>query len=200
MTTEADMDKFKFSINVEPKDIPALDDAHKRDCADAVNSVIDRTFKYTMIFAFAVMAAYGLYAVFGLPYLLRMGKLIPHISAFVPFTAIAIIIAEIFSGIMKPFAIVLEMLLHAGIIVASAMSIPSLVVIPFAVYGIYLHLRQFSMLPFYKVLSELKGYPEFTSLPIGEVEKKAVHPAGEDKEETAEEAEKADISEEKDQK
>ena len=80
------------------------------------------------------------------------------------------------------------------------MSIPSLVVIPFAVYGIYLHLRQFSMLPFYKVLSELKGYPEFTSLPIGEVEKKAVPPAGEDKEETAEEAEKADISEEKDQK
>ena len=183
------MDKFRLSINVEPKDIPALDDAHKRDCADAINGVINRTFKYTMILAFSVMAFYGVYTIFGMPYLLRMGRMLPQMSAFVPVIAVVIAVIEVFSGIMKPWAIVIEMLLQAGLIVASALRIPSLIIIPFAVYGIYLHLRQFSMLPFYRVISELKGYPDFTPLPIGEVVKKAEVP------EKAEEKETAEISE-----
>ncbi len=191
MTTEADMDKFRLSINVEPKDIPALDDAHKRDCADAINGVINRTFKYTMILAFSVMAFYGVYTIFGMPYLLRMGRMLPQMSAFVPVIAVVIAVIEVFSGIMKPWAIVIEMLLQAGLIVASALRIPSLIIIPFAVYGIYLHLRQFSMLPFYRVISELKGYPDFTPLPIGEVVKKTEVPEKTEENETAEISESA---------
>ena len=185
------MDKFRLSINVEPKDIPALDDAHKRDCADAINGVINRTFKYTMILAFSVMAFYGVYTIFGMPYLLRMGRMLPQMSAFVPVIAVVIAVIEVFSGIMKPWAIVIEMLLQAGLIVASALRIPSLIIIPFAVYGIYLHLRQFSMLPFYRVISELKGYPDFTPLPIGEVVKKTEVPEKTEENETAEISESA---------
>ena len=159
------MAKFRFSINVEPKDIPSLDDAHKRDCADALASAVNSTLKYTLIMTGAVMVAYAAYAFFGFIWMLRMQYMLPEIPGFVPVTAIIIFIFEFISGTMKRWALILQLLFHAVMIFAAATSFSSIVTVPFVIYGAILHFKLISLLPWYDVISELPGYPEFTPLP-----------------------------------
>lgn len=167
------MAKFKFEINVRPDGIPNLDDAHKRDCSDAVKKAIGGVFKYTLIFAAATAAFYALYIFFGLLWLLRMETLLPQISALIPLTAAAVFLVEFAAGTMNKFAIVLEILLLAFIVILSVMTPASLIIIPFALYGLVRHIQLIALIPFYKVLSSLPGYPNFTPLPTAdEVRKK----------------------------
>ena len=166
------MGNFQLKIDVEPKDIPSLDDAHKQDCADAINRAINSTFKFTMIFAFTVIAVFAVYTIFGFTYLLRMNKILPQIPVTLPMTAMAVIIFEFISGIMKRWALAVEILLHAVIVFVSLLHFQTLIAVPFAVYGVFLHLKLLTMVPHYDVISKLKGYPDFTPLPIGDVIKK----------------------------
>ena len=167
------MGNFQLKIDVEPNDIPSLDDPHKQDCADAINRIINGTFKYTMIFAFAVMGVYAAYSIFGLVYVLRMGVPLPSISPLIPLFAMFVIIFELVAGTMKRWAIVTEVILHIALMICSVTQIASLLALPFAAYGIYLHIKMMTLIPHYEVISNLKGFPDFTSLPIGEVVKKA---------------------------
>lgn len=167
------MEKFKFEINVRPEEIPNLDDAHKRDCSDAVKKEIGGVFKYTLIFAAAAAVFYVLYVFFGFLWLLRMKTLLPQVSAFVPLTAAVIFLVELAAGTMNKFAIVLEILLLAFISVLAAMAPASMILIPFALYGLVRHIQLIALIPFYRVLSSLPGYPNFTPLPTAdEIQKK----------------------------
>ena len=56
------MAKFSFSVNVEPQDIPQLDDIHKRDVADVLTSIINHTFKRTLIIAIASIAFFAAFS------------------------------------------------------------------------------------------------------------------------------------------
>lgn len=160
------MAKFKLEINVKPEDIPNLDDAHKRDCADAVNKAIGGVFKYTLIFAAATVVFYVLYVFFGFLWLLRMQTLLPQISALVPITAAAVFIFEFAAGTMNKWALTLEILLLA-FLAAAAVTVPaSLIVVPFALYGLIRHVQLIALIPFYEVLTSLPGYPDFTPLPV----------------------------------
>ncbi len=162
------MGKFRLEINVEPKDIPNLDDTHKRDCADAVTGEINRVFRYTLIFAVAVLAFFGAYCLFGFTYLMRMGKMLPRLSAFIPITALAVAVAELFTGTMHKAVLIAETALNILLLLISMVYIPSIWIIPFALYGAIGHIKLIMLIPIYKVLSEQKGYPEFTSLPTKE--------------------------------
>ena len=156
---------FKFSINVEPQDIPRLDDAHKRDCADMLGAAADSTLKYTLIMSGAVMALFAAYSFFGFTWMLRMGDMLPRISGFVPLTAVVIFLFEFISGTMKGWALALQTFFHVVMIFASVTSVPTLVIVPFAIYGAALHFKLITLLPWYKVISVQPGYPEFTPLP-----------------------------------
>lgn len=184
------MEKFKLEINVKPEDIPNLDDAHKRDCADAVNKAMGEVFKYTLIFAAATAVFYVLYVFFGFLWLLRMKTLLPQISALVPITAAAVFIFEFAAGTMNKWALTLEILLLA-FLAAAAVTVPaSLVVVPFVLYGIIRHVQLIALIPFYKVLTSLPGYPDFTPLPIGDVVRNNVTQDKIGNSETADENEK----------
>lgn len=159
------MRRFRFEINVEPKDIPALDDTHKRDCADALKNVINHVFKYTIIFSVAVMAFFGLYSLFGFTYLLRMGKMLPQINLFMPLLALTVFILEFIAGTMNKTALILEVILNILLIFSSVLIIPTVWIVPFAVYAVFVHIKLISLISFHKTLSEQEGYPEFTPLP-----------------------------------
>lgn len=159
------MSRFRFEINVEPKDIPNLDDSHKRDCADALKKVINHVFKYTVIFSVAVMAFFGLYSLFGFTYLLRMEKMLPQINLFMPLLALAAFILEFIAGTMNKPALIIEVILDVLLIFSAVLIIPTVWVVPFAAYAVFLHIKLISLLPFHKILSEQEGYPEFTPLP-----------------------------------
>ena len=156
---------FKLSINVAPKDIPYLDDAHKRDCADAITNAVNSTLKYTLIMSGAIMALFAVYSYFRFIWMLRMGSMLPDVSAFVPIFAVVIFIFEFISGTMKKWALILQLLFHFGLIFASVTSFASIAVVPFAIYGAALHFKLISLLPWHDVISWQPGYPEFTSLP-----------------------------------
>ena len=166
------MGNFRLKIDVEPKDIPSLDDPHKQDCADSINREINRTFKYTMIFSFVVIGAYAVYTFFGLVYVLRMQNALPVIAPALPALAALIAIFELIAGTMKRWAIFTEIFLHIALIIFSLTGLQSVLAAPFAVYGIYLHIKLVSLVPYYDVISQLKGFPDFTPLPIGDVIKK----------------------------
>lgn len=186
------MARFQFRMDVEPKDIPTLDDRHKRDCADVINRAINKTFKYTLFFSAAAAAFYAVYTLFGFTYLMRMHQQLPAINCIVPLLAIGIFVFEFISGTMQKWALALELLMHVVMAVLSVTQLQTIIILPFAVYGIYLHINLVGMVPHYDVISKLKGYPDFMSLPIGEVIKKA------HAEEAAEEVpdEKQEVSEE----
>lgn len=156
---------FKFSINVEPQDIPRLDDAHKRDCADALMSSVNSTLKYTLIMAGATMALFAAYSLFGFTWMLRMHSLLPRVSAVVPLAAGVIFIFEFISGTMKGWALAMQTFFHVVLIFAAVTSKPSLIVVPFAIYGAVLHFKLITLLPWHRAISEQPGYPEFTPLP-----------------------------------
>lgn len=159
------MSKFQFEINVEPKDIPNLDDSHKRDCADAMKKVIDHVFKYTLIFSAAVMAFFGAYSLFGFTYLLRMEKMLPQINLFIPLLALAAFLLEFIAGTMNKSALIIEVILNILLIFASILIFPTIWIAPFALYGALIHIKLVTFMPFHKAISEQEGYPEFTPLP-----------------------------------
>ncbi|MCM1024545.1 MAG: hypothetical protein NC395_10870 [Prevotella sp.] len=159
------MSRFKFEINVEPKDIPSLDDVHKRDCADAIRGSIERVFKYTLVMSIGILAFFGLYSFFGVPYMIRMDKALPQISVILPASALAVFILEFIAGTMNRFALTAEAILHVLLIFISITTVTTIWIAPFALYGTVLHLKLLLMIPFYKVISEQAGYPEFTPLP-----------------------------------
>lgn len=159
------MSRFQFEINVEPKDIPNLDDAHKRDCADALNKAVNHVFRYTLILSAAVMAFFGAYSLFSFTYLLRMEKMLPSLPIILPLAALAVFVLEFISGTMNKAALIVEVILNIIMLFASIVRLSSVWIAPFALYGAVLHLKLFTLMPFYKIISEQKGYPEFTSLP-----------------------------------
>ncbi len=144
------MSRFRFEINVEPKDIPNLDDSHKRDCADALKKVINHVFKYTL---------------FGFTYLLRMEKMLPQINLFMPLLALAAFILEFIAGTMNKPALVIEVILNVLLIFSAILIIPTVWIAPFALYAAVVHIKLITFIPFHKTLSEQDGYPEFTPLP-----------------------------------
>ncbi len=185
------MGKFRFEVNVEPNDIAKLDDAHKRDCADAVNGLINHVFKYTMIFSIGTMAFFGLYSFFSFIYFWRMGKLLPQLPFLMPLAALAVFLLEFISGTMQRWAIIVEAFLHALIIFVVITCLQSVWIAPFALYGVAAHLKLITAYPFYKAVSEQPGYPEFTPLPTKDdiVKKDAVpNESGETAPESKEEA------------
>lgn len=161
------MGKFQLKIDVEPKDIPSLDDAHKRDCADALNSKINFAFKYTMIFIFAMLAFFGGYSLFGIIYLMRMNEMLPQLPWAAAVFAVLVFIGEFFAGMMKLPALIVEILLYICLAFSIILSMSVVVVwlVPFALFGAFLHVGLITLLPVYNVLSEQRGYPEFTPLP-----------------------------------
>ena len=165
------MDKFKLEIDVDIKNIPSLDDAHKRDCADAVNKIIGSAFKYTLIFGAALLAFFGLYTIFGMFWILRMGSMLPPISPLIPLAAVLIVLFEFAAGTMQGWGIAAEIIILAGMVAVSVMTVQSLIFIPFALYGIIEHIKLFRIMPFFRVISELPGYPDFTPLPVKEKDK-----------------------------
>lgn len=160
------MGKFQLEINVEPKDIPGLDDVHKRDCADALNKAVNSVFKYTLVFSLAVMAFFGIYSIFGSVYLMRMGKMLPQINIAVPLFAAAIFILEFIAGTMNKTVLIIEVILNIVLIFAAIIDIPAVWIAPFALYAAVLHIKLITFIPFHKVLTEQAGYPEFTPLPV----------------------------------
>lgn len=159
------MAKFRFVINVSPEDIPNLDDNHKRDCADALNKVIGRSFKYTMIMSLGIMAFYGLYTFFCFIFLLRMEKALPQLLATLPLAALAAFLLEFLAGAMNKWAIAAELLLNILLAFAAAVRVPSLWLVPFALYGAFIHLKLLTLTPIHRVLAAQKGYPEFPTIP-----------------------------------
>lgn len=162
------MARFKLEIDVEIKDIPALDDAHKRDCADAVNKVIDSVFKYTLIFGAASIAFFTLYTIFGMFWTPRMGSMLPPISPLIPLAAILIVLLEFAAGTMQGWGIAAEIIVLAGMTLLSITAAQNLIFLPFTLYGIWKHVRLFMIMPFFRTISELPGYPDFTPLPVKE--------------------------------
>lgn len=162
------MGRYKLEIDIDIKDIPSLDDAHKRDCADAVNKVIGSAFKYTLVFGAVSAAFFALYTIFGIFWALRMGSMLPPISPLVPLAAILIVLFEFAAGTMQGWGIAAEILVLAGMIAVSITSVQSLIFVPFALYGIIEHIKLFRIMPFFRTISELPGYPDFTPLPVKE--------------------------------
>lgn len=182
------MSKFRFEINVEPKDIPNLDDSHKRDCADAMTKVINQVFKYTLIFSAAVMAFFGAYSLFGFTYLMRMEKMLPQINLFLPLLAFVVFLLEFVAGTMNKAALIIEVILNLLLIFASILIIPTVWIAPFALYAAVIHIKLITFIPFHKTISEQEGYPEFTPLPTKDeiiIKKPEADP--DDKEELSEE-------------
>lgn len=190
------MSKFQFEINVEPKDIPNLDDSHKRDCADAMKKVIDHVFKYTLIFSAAVMAFFGAYSLFGFTYLLRMEKMLPQINLFIPLLALAAFLLEFIAGTMNKSALIIEVILNILLIFASILIFPTIWIAPFALYGALIHIKLVTFMPFHKAISEQEGYPEFTPLPTkDDIVIKKQEAASDDAEKLPEETSEENIDE-----
>lgn len=165
------MGRYRLEIDVDIKDIPSLDDAHKRDCADAVNKVIGSVFKYSIFLGAASAAFFALYTIFGMFWALRMGRMLPPIPPLIPAAAILIVLFEFAAGTMHGWGIAAEILVLAGMIFISLTTVQSLVFVPFALYGIWQHIKLFRIMPFFRAVSKLPGYPDFTPLPTKETNK-----------------------------
>lgn len=162
------MAKFSFSVNVEPQDIPNLDDQHKRDVNDVLTSIINRTFKRTLIIAVAALAFFAAYSLFSFTYYLRMGTLLPSLPLLMPIICTAVVIAEFVAGTMNKAAIIIEIALCLIMAFTFAFSIPTLIFIPFALYAAFLNFKLLTLVPIHNAISAEPGYPEFTPLPTKE--------------------------------
>ncbi len=162
------MAKFRFTMDIEPKDIPNLDDAHKRDCVDILTAIINRTFKHTVIFALAAVAFFALYLLFDLIFCMRMGERLPQLPIALPFICGAIFIGEFIAGTMNRPAIIIVSLLCCALIFVSLPVISCIWIIPVALYVLVLNLRLLTIYPIHKAISAEPGYPEFTPLPTKE--------------------------------
>lgn len=155
------MAKFKLQIDVEPEDIPSLDDSHKHDCADALTKTVNAVFKYTMLFSLITAGFYGAYSLINIWWMLRMEEELPSISPFIPFAALLILAVEFVSGTMNRWALILQIILHIVLIIITCSSLITLAAIPFAFYGIVQHVKLITLIPIYKAISSQKGYPDF---------------------------------------
>lgn len=162
------MAKFSFSVNVEPQDIPNLDDQHKRDVNDVLTSIINRTFKRTLIIAVVALAFFAAYSLFSFTYYLRVGALLPSLPLLMPIICTAVVIAEFVAGTMNKAAIIIEILLCLIMAFTFAFSIPTLIFIPFALYAALINFKLLTLVPIHNVISAEPGYPEFTPLPTKE--------------------------------
>lgn len=162
------MAKFRFIIDVEPQDIPNLDDAHKRDCADALNSVINSAFKYTLVFALATLAFFGAFSLFSFTFYMRMGTLLPQLPVPMPILGFAILLTAFIAGTMNKPALIIEILLCAALAIVSLTSLPCIIIIPFAAYGVFVNVKLLTLIPIHRAISSEPGYPEFTPLPTKE--------------------------------
>ncbi|GEM_PF-2615490 len=159
------MARFRFTMDVEPKNIPDLDDAHKRDCADILNSIINRTFKHTAIISLVVVAFFAAYLLFDLVFCMRMGERLPQLPIALPFVCGAIFIAEFVAGTMNKPAIIIVAVLCCVLIFLSLLCISCVWIIPLALYMVIINLRLLTLSAIHKALSAEPGYPEFTPLP-----------------------------------
>ena len=162
------MAKFRFTMDVEPKDVPNLDDAHKRDCADVRNSIINSTIKYTLILALGTIAFFAAFSLFSFTFYMRMGTLLPQLPVPMPFLGVAILLTAFIAGTMNKSAIIIEMIFCAALIFTSLISLPCIWIAPFAVYGVVVNLKLLTLVPLHKAISSEPGYPEFTPLPTKE--------------------------------
>ena len=158
-------DKFQFRINVEPRDIPNLDDVHKRDCADVMNGMINSVFKYMMIFSLAGLALFGVYSFFSFIYLMRTETILPQLPWLLPVFIIAAAVFEFIAGTMQKWALIIEIILNIAVVIVSVSTFLTLLILPFALYAAMLNFKLLTVLPVYRVLSEQPGFPEFTPLP-----------------------------------
>lgn len=162
------MARFHFKIDVEPKDIPNLDDSHKRDCNDMLTSVINSTFKYTLIFSIGAVAFFAAFSLFSFTFYMRMGTLLPQITPAVPIICTIVFLLAFIAGTMNAPAMVIETLLCAALIFIFMINWPTIWLMPFAIYATIVNLKLITLIPIHKALSAEPGYPEFTSLPTKE--------------------------------
>ncbi len=159
------MAKFRFTMNVEPEDIPNLDDSHKRDCADLLTSIINNVFKFNLILSIGTLAFFAAFSLFSFTYCLRMGKLLPQLPTPMPFVGLAILLLSFTLGLMSKPAIILEALLCGALILISMLNIQTIWIMPFAMYTMIINLKLFTLVPIHRAISAEQGYPEFTPLP-----------------------------------
>lgn len=162
------MAKFSFSVNVEPQDIPTLDDSHKRDVADVLTSIVNRTFKRTLIIALGALAFFAAFSLFSFTYYLRMNALLPQLNIGIPVVCIAVILAECVAGTMSKSAIIIEIIFCIAMAVTVLLSWPSVWIAPFALYAAMLNFKLLTLVPVHRAISAEPGYPEFTPLPTKE--------------------------------
>ncbi len=162
------MAKFRLTIDVEPKDIPRLDDSHKRDVADVLTSIIERTFKRTLIISIGALAFFAAFSLFSLTFYLRMGTLLPQINVAMPILCVCVFLMEFIAGTMNKPAMIVEILLSAALIFATMLSWPTVWIAPFAFYVMIINLKLLMLLPIHRAISAEPGYPEFTPLPTKE--------------------------------
>ena len=159
------MGKFRFTINVEPEDIPNLDDAHKRDCADVLTSIINSAFRYMVFFSIGVLAFFGAYSLFSFTYFMRMDKLLPQLPVAIPIIGFAVFILSFIAGTMNKPALIIEMLLCAALVMFAITKVQTIWIAPFAAYGVIANLKLLTLTPIHRAISSEPGYPEFTPLP-----------------------------------
>lgn len=161
------MGRFQLKIDVEPKDIPELDDAHKRDCADALNQKINFALRYTQIFVVIILIFFGGYSLFSFTYLLQTNEMLPQLPWGTAAFAVLVFLGEFPAGMMKLAALIIEIILYVCLAfsVILSVSIAAIWVVPFAIFGAILYIGLITLLPIYNVLSKQKGFPEFTPLP-----------------------------------
>jgi len=162
------MAKFSFSVNVEPQDIPTLDDSHKRDVADVLTAIINRTFKRTLIIAIVSIAFFAVFSLFSFTFYMRMGTLLPQLPALMPIVCVAVLIMEFVAGTMNKPALVIEIILCIAMAFTVLLSMPTVWLAPFALYAALINFKLLTLIPVHKAISAEPGYPEFTSLPTKE--------------------------------
>ncbi len=162
------MAKFSFTIDVEPQDIPKLDDSHKRDVADVLTSIIERTFKRTLIISIGALAFFAAFSLFSFTFLMRMNKLLPQINPFMPILCICVFLASFVAGTMSKPALIIEIILSATLTFVTMLSWPTIWIMPFMLYVTIINLKLLTLLPIHRAISAEPGYPEFTPLPTKE--------------------------------
>ena len=162
------MEKFSFSVNVEPQDIPHLDDVHKRDVADVLTSIINKAFKRTLIIAIGSLAFFAAFSLFSFTYYLRMGELLPQLHFLMPFACGASVIGAFIAGTMNKPALIIEVILCVLMAFTTMLSWPTVWLVPFALYAALMNFKLLTLVPIHNAISAEPGYPEFTSLPTKE--------------------------------
>ena len=162
------MAKFSFTIDVEPQDIPKLDDRHKRDVTDVLRAIIERTFKRTLIISIGALAFFAAFSLFSLTFYMRMGTLLPQLPVAMPFLCAAAFLIEFAAGTMNKPALIIEIILCAAMVFTFMLSWATIWLMPFALYAVIINLKLYTLIPIHRAISAEPGYPEFLTLPTKE--------------------------------